>query len=365
MAIVATAVEKEVDVVVIAGDVFDRAVPPIEALRLLNEALARLDAAGITTVITAGNHDSGDRLATYAGLLRDGVHIIGAPSEAGTGIALTDDFGTVMVYPLPYLEPDFARVDLAIGDEPLERSHEAVVSAALSRIAEDLEQRGHPRAVVVAHAFVIDGATTPDDVASTSERDLSVGGVQVVSAGLFDRRGVDYVALGHLHRPRQVRSAEPVVEYSGSLLRYSLSEANDHKSVVIVDVGAPGEPPVLERVEIPQPRGMARLCGSMDELLGNDSLAHREDFVELVVTDARYPERMHPRLDEAFPFALVKTHQPADGAGAADARRGDARGRDPLEVMTEFVRKVTGHEPTEGEQAILSDAYESVRAGGT
>lgn len=204
MAIVATAVERDVDVVVIAGDVFDRAVPPIEALRLLNEALARLDSAGITTVITAGNHDSGDRLATYAGLLRDGVHIIGSACEAGTGISLTDDFGTVMIYPLPYLEPDFARVDLALGAEPLERSHEAVISAALSRIDEDLARRGHPRAVVVAHAFVIDGAMTPDDVASASERDLSVGGVQVVSAALFDGRGVDYVALGHLHRPRQV-----------------------------------------------------------------------------------------------------------------------------------------------------------------
>ena len=365
MAIVDTAVERDVDGVVIAGDVFDRAVPPIEALRLLNAALARLDAAGITTIITAGNHDSGDRLATYAGLLRQGVHIIGSPAEAGTGIALTDDFGPVVVYPLPYLEPDFARVDLANGDDPLDRSHEAVVGAALSRIAADVARRGNPRSVVVAHAFVVEGTTTPDEVASTSERDLSVGGVQVVPASLFEGHGVDYVALGHLHRPRQVRAAGPTLQYSGSLLRYSLSEANDDKSVVIVDLGAPGTAPVVELVPVLQERGMTRLSGTIDALLSESHAEHRQDFVELVVTDSRYPERMHARLDAVFPFALVKVHQPHDASGATDVRRGDARGRDPLEVMTEFVRKVTGQEPTPGEQTALQDAYDSARAGGT
>ena len=110
---------------------------------------------------------------------------------------------------------------------------------------------------------------------------------------------------------------------------------------------------------------MTRLSGTIDALLSESHAEHRQDFVELVVTDSRYPERMHARLDAVFPFALVKVHQPHDASGATDVRRGDARGRDPLEVMTEFVRKVTGQEPTPGEQTALQDAYDSARAGGT
>ena len=107
--VVDLAISRGVDLVIVAGDVFDRAVPPVESLRLLNEALVRLDGAGITTIITSGNHDSGDRLASYSALLRDRVRIVGSMAEIGVPVELADEFGPVLVYPLPFLEPDTAR----------------------------------------------------------------------------------------------------------------------------------------------------------------------------------------------------------------------------------------------------------------
>jgi exonuclease SbcD len=365
-AVVATAIERDVDLVVVAGDVFDRAVPPIEALRVLNDALLRLSSAGIAVVIVSGNHDSGDRLATYAGLLQGGVHIVGSTGVIGEAVEVKDEHGTVVIYPVPYLDPDSARHELGEPGEPLERSHEAVMRAALHSIAYDLASRGSPRAVLVGHAFVVPSSDPGVDASafsSESERDLTVGGVQLVPAALFDDRGLTYVALGHLHRPQQVRTTRPSMAYSGSLLRYSLSECGQAKSVVIVEIGASGDEPVLERIEIPQTRGMARLSDTIDNLIGPDYLEHREDFVELIVTDDAYPERMHARLDAVFPYALVKRHQPVVTGMQRGSGRGDARGRQPLDVIADFLRKVTGREPTTPEIDVLRSVYESVRAG--
>ncbi|NQW72077.1 MAG: exonuclease subunit SbcD, partial [Actinobacteria bacterium] len=154
--IIDLAVAESVDCIVIAGDVFDRAIPPIESLRLLNRAIDALAAAGVSVIITAGNHDSGDRLATYSGVLAEGVHLVGSLDSVGTPVVLEDEFGPVLVYPLPYLEPDVARVSLSGDDEPLERSHEAVMRAAVDLIRRDLAGRPAPipRAVAIGHAFV-------------------------------------------------------------------------------------------------------------------------------------------------------------------------------------------------------------------
>ena len=364
-AIIRLAVERDVDAFVLSGDVFDRAVPPVESLRLLNSALERLSAAGITVIVIAGNHDSGDRLATYAGLLRHGVHLVGALDEVGVGIELHDADGPVVVYAVPYLDPDAARQALAPGPDPLERSHEAVVVAALDAIETDIERRGHPRAIAIGHAFVVAAAPAePVDASVTteSERDLTVGGVQVVPASVFAGRGLSYVALGHLHRPQQVGIDDPVMAYSGSLLRYSLSEAQQEKSVALVDVGPVDHAVEVVRVPIPGGRGMARLRDSLERLTGPEYVAHRDDFVELIVTDDTYPERMHARLDAVFPYALVKLHRPESGGSVHTVDRGDARGREPVEVMADFLRKVTGREPTPAEAEVLRHTYEVVRA---
>ena len=168
---------------------------------------------------------------------------------------------SVRIYPIPFLDPDFARMAFADEDEPLARSHEAVLDAAMQRVRQDIASCAEPptATIVMAHAFVTGGS--PAD----SERDISVGGVESVSAETFV--GADYVALGHLHGPQRILARGiPHIRYSGSPLRYSFSEVNHTKSVTIFDVTTDGigEPVTFE---MPQPRGMAVLTGHLDEIL--------------------------------------------------------------------------------------------------
>lgn len=361
--IVDTAIDRGVAAVIIAGDVFDRAVPPVESLRLLNGAIGRLDDAGIVTILSAGNHDSGDRLAMYSGLLRDTVHIFGSLDRVGDSVTLHDQHGPVVFYPLPYLEPDFARDALAGEGEPLERSHAAVMEAALDRIAEGPSAPGS-RTVLIGHAFVADVSRAPET--SDSERDLTIGGIAVIPAEAFEGRGIEYVALGHLHRSQTVRDAAPRIHYSGSLLRYSFSEAMHEKSITIVELGPPGTDPGMQTLAVPQPRGMRRLRGTIDDLLSDSFADAREDFVELVVTDALYPDRMHARLDAVYPYALRKEHAPqlAGHGGVEDQPAPRTRGRDPVDVMLDFLARVTDAEPDPESARIVREAYEAVRAEG-
>lgn len=347
------AIAREVDLFIVAGDVFDRAVPPIEALRILNEAVARLHAASIPLILIAGNHDSGERLSTYSSVLRDGVWVIGDTTSIATPLVLRDEFGEILIYALPFLDPDLVRHELG-DEEPLERSHDAVMTRALDLISADRAERGNPRSIAIGHAFVVAG--DPPEV-SESERDLSIGGVQSIPASRF-ADSFDYVALGHLHRPQQ--AGDPRIRYSGSLLRYSFSEAGHEKSFLIVDIGAPGVAISVDRVEIIQPRPMSRLRGSMDDLLGEAHAEHRDHFVELIVTEESYPERMHARLDAVFPFSLRKEFESTRQAVSA-AARGDARGRDPLEVIRDFLEStgVTIDQTTDLD--IVREVYERVR----
>lgn len=357
--IVDLAISRSVDVVAVAGDVFDRAIPPVESLRIFNEVIERLSAAEITTVITAGNHDSGDRLALYSRVLRSGVHVVGSLAEVGSGIELADEFGAIVFYPLPYLEPDLAREVFGARGSKLERSHAAVMDAALDLIESDMLKRDASRAIGIGHAFVAAVGAYPET--SESERDLTVGGVQVIPASTFAGRGLTYVALGHLHRQQIVSSAEPLISYSGSLLRYSLSETAHTKSVSIVEIGAVGTLPEIELVELPQPRPMSRLRGGIDELLGEKYLTERDHFVELIVTDRQPPDRMHAQLDAVFPYALRKLYEPEGRDNVAGSERGDARGKEPLELIGDFYTKVTGAPPGTVEAKLLREVYEKVR----
>src|SRR5690348_3550996 len=185
---------ESVDVVVVAGDVYDRAVPSADASALLDRVLTRLRGAGAAVVLTPGNHDSARRLGFGSRLFAvSGVHVRAVTPAVDEPVLLSDRHGEVAVYGIPYLEPEVARHEMGLPDA---RSHEAVLTAAMERIRADLFLRPGARSVVLAHAFVGGG------VPSESERDICVGGVDLVPAGVFD--GVDYVALGHLHRPQSV-----------------------------------------------------------------------------------------------------------------------------------------------------------------
>jgi exonuclease SbcD len=335
-----------VDAVLVSGDIYDRAVPPVEAVALFSEALAELT-AHTTVIVTGGNHDSAIRLGFGSALFTDRLHV-------RTSLELVSEpvlIGDVAVYPLPYLDPDVAREALSDGDEPLPRSHQAVLAAAMRRVRADLAIRpAGTRSIVMAHAFVVGGA------ASESERSIVVGGVDSVTADTFD--GVDYVALGHLHGPQEPRSTSAtVLRYSGSPLRYSFSERAQVKSVTMLDVGAE-----VTTIALPldQPRGMAEVSGTLDELMLGE--AHRDDWVRVTVTDRSRPDSMFDRVKSRYPHVLQVFHIP-EGVHAAEAADGaSAPELNPRELGSDFIRYVTGLDADEAEVDLFDDAYQAAAA---
>ncbi|ALC24564.1 exonuclease SbcCD subunit D [Streptomyces pristinaespiralis] len=348
--LVATVREREVDAVLVAGDVYDRAVPPLAAVALFDDALHRLADAGVPTVMISGNHDSARRLGVGAGLIdRAGIHLRTDPAGCGTPVLLADEHGPVACYGLPYLEPSLVRAEF--GTE--KAAHESVLAAAMERIRADLATREEgTRSVVLAHAFVMGGEE------SDSERDITVGGVCAVPAGVF--RGVDYVALGHLHGCQTITER---IRYSGSPLAYSFSETDHRKTMWLVDLDASGAV-TAERIECPVPRPLARLRGSIEELLESPELdRHEESFVEATLTDAVRPADPMARLTRRFPHVLSLVFEPdraPSDASASYAQR--LRGRSDQQIAEDFVAHVRGgNGPDDGERTVLRTAFEDVR----
>lgn len=355
--LVATVREREVDAVLVAGDVYDRAVPPLAAVELFDDALHRLADLGVPTVMISGNHDSPRRLGVGAGLIeRAGIHLRTDPAGCGTPVVLSDRHGDVAFYGLPYLEPGLVRETL---DAPA-AGHPAVLGAAMDRVRADLATRPPgTRSVVLAHAFVTGGAV------SDSERDITVGGVASVPAEVFD--GVDYVALGHLHGCQTLTER---VRYSGSPLAYSFSEAAHRKSMWLVELNAKdGEGAVgaAERVDCPVPRPLARLRGRLDDLLADPDLArHETAWVEATLTDPVRPYEPMARLAARFPHVLslvFDPERPPEDPLASYAQR--LRGRTDQEIAEDFVAHVRGGRgPDARESVLLGDALEAVRTAG-
>jgi DNA repair protein SbcD/Mre11 len=336
-------VSEDVDLVVVAGDVYDRALPHVDAVRLADEALARLAASPARVVLTSGNHDSAQRLG-FGSRLFDaaGVHVRTDASSIGSPVILEDHHGPVAVHGIPYLDP------LALQERwhlP-GRTHEAALAEAMRRIRRDLAARP-ARSVVIAHAFVAGG------LPSDSERDISVGGVSVVSSELFD--GVSYTALGHLHGRAVI---DTTVRYSGSPLAYSFSEAGHVKGSWLVDLGPDGVA-ATTFVEAPVPRPLSVLTGDLDSLLGDPRLSDAEThWVQATLTDPIRPDRPMERLRARFPHALVLAFAPA-GEPAPSVVSAPDRGRSDHEVALDFVDAMRGSPASSDESALLLEACDA------
>jgi len=330
-----------VDLIVVSGDIYDRGLPPVDAVALADEAMARLAASRARAVFTSGNHDSARRLGFASGLIdHAGVHLRTDAGSVGTPVLLDDEHGVVAVYGIPYLDPETLR---RAWDLPA-RSHQAAMAAAMERVRSDLATRTSARSVVLAHAFVSGGAS------SDSERDISVGGVSMIAADLFD--GIDYTALGHLHGRQQVGER---VRYSGSPLAYSFSEADQVKGSWLVDLGTPGEL-AAEFVTAPVPRRLGVLRGELETLLEDPTLARLEDhWLQVTLTDAARPSDPMERLRTRFPHALSLQFAPS-GAREDDIRSRAVAGRSDHQVALDFVAEVRGSVADDAEAALLLEA---------
>jgi DNA repair protein SbcD/Mre11 len=342
--LIETVEAERVDLVVVAGDVYDRALPSVDAVELADETLHRLGTSRARVVITSGNHDSGRRLGFNARLVDlAGVHLRTDAGRVEEPVLIDDEHGQVAVYGIPYLEPDV--LTRAWGLKT--RSHHAVMAAAMERIRADLASRpAGTRSVVLAHAFVAGG------LPSESERDISVGGISVVPLELFE--GIDYAALGHLHGRATLSET---VRYSGSPIAYSFSEADHVKGSWIVDLGAAGFAGA-RFVPAPVHRPLARIEGTIEELLTSARFAVHEDaWVQATLTDDVRPLQAMERLRVRFPHALALRFTPA--GGVQEPARVTTAGRSAHDVTLDFVTHVRGGAAaTEAESDLLREALD-------
>jgi exonuclease SbcD len=338
--------EAQVDAILVSGDLYDRALPPVDAVLLADEALrALVEVAPV--VLISGNHDSATRLGFGSALLEQaGLHLRTDVARIGDPVLV----GDTAVYGIPYLEPDIARPLLDVEA----RGHGPVLEAAMARVRADLATRpSGMRSVVLSHAFVAGGAP------SESERDLSVGGAASVPASVF--AGVDYVALGHLHAPQRVGGNG---RYAGSPVAFSFSEAGHAKSVAVVEVAGDGTV-THELVACPVQRPLAILRGPLEELLWDGALtAHEASWVQVTLTDAVRPVDAMARLRGRFPHAVVLAFEPEGATEAStESYAVRLRGLDDRQLAAAFVEDVRGAGPSDAEQALLDDALVAHRVG--
>ena len=342
-----------VDAVVVAGDVYDRAVPPTDAVALLDQTLVRFFRAGIPVVLTSGNHDSAVRLGFASGLSEAaGIHLRTRVEDIARPVIISDEHGEVGIYGIPYLLPDAVMAELGA-----ERSHASVLAAACERIRADAAARGLRRTVVMAHALVTGGQV------SESERDIRVGGIGDAPARVL--AGCSYLALGHLHGQQRVDAGGTTsARYSGSPLAFSFSERDHRKSVTLADIAGDGTV-VTQLLPTPVPRPLREVRGRLDELLARadgDLADLAGAWVKAVLTDQARPVAPMERLRERWPHTIALDFQPEGGLTGPDADLARlAEAVDPVEICGLFVDFVAGAPPDEAQLAVLRQAVEAAR----
>jgi exonuclease SbcD len=345
--------------VIVAGDLYDRAVPPTEAVDLLDHVLTELvDGLGVPVVAIAGNHDSAVRVGFASTLLRErGLYLVGELPQAASPIVLRDEHGPVRICALPFADPAEARH--VYGDEAI-HDQQAVAAAgvrqALAAAAPD------ERLVLVAHAFVAGG------LESESERPLSVGGAQQVPAGVLT--GFDYVALGHLHRPQTCGSE--TTRYAGSLLKYSFAEATHDKSVCVVEIGPRGSAPgeagragraavAVETVPLSPRRDVRRLEGTLAELLARGAAdPRRDDYVLASLTDDGALFDPIGRLRSAYPNALAIERPAYERSGAEGRERPRPGSVGDVDLFASFFSYVTDDDLGEARREALTGVLDGL-----
>lgn len=418
---------EQVDVLCVSGDVYDAPRPSAEAVRLFNEMFQRLGLMEVNghrlqIIFTPGNHDSAERLGFGAALMLPNVHMRCDIADIATPIMVDSADGEQLaIYALPYLDPDLARPalqgllngadvlsssakvsdsaesdtqsgfetsQLSVSAESdkrretntIRRSHEGVIRAALQLITADLAARrkANPKlnAMLMAHVFV-SGAT-----ASDSERNITVGGVDSVPAELFSNSGLDYLALGHLHRPQKITiptkpttesqfhlDRTPQARYSGSLLAYSFSESQtppvegNGKSVVLLDFtdGHLAKPRIMP-VESGEPP-FVQIKGTMDDVLGPLAEQYRNMWVSITVQVPELPHGAYQKIDRAYTHALEKNFDYSQRTQSQESRKmvDLKQATDEMDVLRDFVKFSLSRTPTDKEERVLRDAMETVR----
>lgn len=338
--------DEQPDGVLIAGDVYDKSVPSVEAVELLDSFLTELRARGVPVLLISGNHDSPERLA-FGGRVMDscGIHISPVYDGALAPVTLQDAFGPVHVWLLPFVKP--AHVRRWFPDADIE-SYTDAVAEAVAHMDIDTAARN----VLVTHQFVTGGARSGSE-------ELSVGGTDNVDSGVF--APFDYVALGHLHGAQHI--GRETIRYAGSPLKYSFSEARQHKSVTVVTLGEKGDVQV-RTVALTPLRELREIRGSYDELTARSFYEHttyRSDYLHLILTDEQDVFDAMSRLRTIYPYLMTLDYDNARTRAAGGMSvPAETERRTPLELFEALYQRQNHQPMSEVQRAYIAQLMEQI-----
>lgn len=344
--------QRNVDALVVAGDVYDRSAPSADAVACFDRFLSAVAETGAACFIVPGNHDSAERIAYAAGLLeKNDVHISPVYNGSIVSRTLTDEHGETVFWLFPFLKPALVRPFFPDEDIP-------DYTAAMRRVIESCDIDPARRNVAIAHQFVTCAGREPD----RSDSELSLGGLDNVDASVFD--AFDYVALGHIHRPQRI--GRDAVRYSGSLLKYSASEIRYPKSAPLVTLGAKGEIDI-ELVPLIPTRDMRQIKGPLKQLVSEETVAglsrgERDDYIHVVLTDEFQPIDALSALRAVYPNVMSISFDNARTATTEAAGCGpiaeDVDRLDPIELFARFYREQNGADLTASQYETVREALE-------
>ena len=336
---------EKVETVIIAGDVYDRSLPPNEALELFDEFLYQLSSRNVNVFVISGNHDSPERIS-YGGRMMTENKIFLSPVYDGNvkPISLNDDYGEVNFYLLPFIRP--ADIRRYFPDENIENYTDAV-KVAIDNMNVDFSERN----ILVTHQFVT-GAEL-----SESE-DIIVGGTDNVSGEVFD--GFDYVALGHIHREQTVGKDD--IRYCGTPLKYSFSEAKHIKSVTILDF-KDKENIEYSKIPLTPLRDMREIRGTYDELTlkSNYENTNVDDYLHITLTDEEDIPDAIGKLRSIYPniMKLDYDNLRTRGSGIVDAIE-NIESKSPFELFADLFKQQNNQDMSEEQEEIMRNLIDKI-----
>lgn len=352
--------KKKPDVVVIAGDLYDRSVPPVHAVELLNKTMKKIVKDLNTKVIAlAGNHDSNERLEFASSLLCDsGLYIVGNLKRKIDKIVLEDEHGKVNFYPIPYADVPIVR-DL-FEDENI-KTHDLAMQKIISEILNDFNE--DERNIAVAHGYVTqmkeDNFEALEE--SDSEKPLSIGGTEYINAKHFEK--FNYTALGHLHGPQKVGSDR--IRYSGSLMKYSFSEVNQKKGITIVDIDENGDVDI-EIYDLKPRRDFRIKTGTLDEIIKgfDNSSENYEDYIKVVLKDKG--ELLDPmaKLRSIYPNVMELTREERVSRNSSRNVATNIKEKSKMTLFKNFYEDIMDETCSEDEMIIMGKIIEGAEKGG-
>lgn len=344
------------DAIVIAGDIYDKSVPSAEAVTVFDQFLTELSelTPAIPVLIISGNHDSSERLEYAANILKKHhIYVAGSvperPEEHVQKVTLEDTYGEVDFYLLPFMKPGYVR---KVFEEEMPETYSDAVKRILEREQIDYKNR---RNVLVSHQFYTGkGEERPETCDSEV---FSVGGIDNVDIDAV--KAFDYVALGHLHGAQSV--GKRTIRYPGTLLKYSVSECNQEKTLTVVTIGKKGEEAGIECLPLRPIRDVRKKKGCLEELLQDVNEEEKDDYISITLTDEVDPYKPKEQLERVFSHILeirVDNQRTRSRLSEMDE---ELVMKDPFSAFADFYKEMQGKPMDSEEEMIMTEIFEAAK----